>query len=64
MKHFGVLTAAIIILTMAASLIVTAGLVWLVCWAFNLLWSWKIAIGVWALIFLLSAIFKSTVHKE
>ena len=36
-----------------------AGLVWLVCWAFGLSWSWKLAIGIWAVMMLVAAAVKS-----
>lgn len=39
----------------------TAGLLWLICWAFNLVFSWKIVFGVLAVIAILQAIFKSNV---
>lgn len=29
-----------------------SGLVWLVCWAFGIAFSWKYVVGVWALMFL------------
>ncbi len=49
-----------IALLLAFSFICTAGLFWLVCFAFNLTFSWKYAIGVWAIIFLVSSAVKST----
>lgn len=52
--------AALIFVSIAASLLVTGGLVWLVCWAFGWAWSWKITIGVWAILFLIGTAVKSS----
>ena len=41
----GIIIAWIII--MALSWLVTCGLVWLVCKCFSLVFSWKIATGIW-----------------
>lgn len=54
----------IIAICLAISFFSTAGLVWVVCWAFGLLWSWKIALGVWAALCLISCAVKTTVSKE
>ena len=56
----------IVILTvcLAASVAVVGGFVWLVCWAFGFTWSWKLSIGVWALISLAAAIFRSSGSKD
>lgn len=59
-----VVAILLIILALALSFFGTAGLVWLVCWAFGLAWSWKIAIGVWAVICLVSSAVKSTIHTN
>lgn len=63
------MTAALIIIILylailCLSFLATAGLAWLVCWAFSLVFSWKIAIGVWAILALLSGVFNVTIHKE
>ena len=50
----------VFIALMALSFLFTSGLVWLVCWAFSLTFTWKLAVGVYAVIALLSGIFKST----
>ena len=47
---------AIIILAVGISIGITGGLVWLVCWGFALEFSWKVAIGIWAFLFLLNII--------
>lgn len=54
----------IIAIYLAISFFSTAGIVWVVCWAFGLLWSWKIALGVWAALCLISGAVKTTVSKE
>lgn len=54
----------IIAICLAISFLGTAGLVWVVCWAFGLSWSWKIALGVWAALCLISGTVKTTVSKK
>ncbi len=45
---------AIVALAIGISLGIVGYFVWLVCWGFGLEFSWKIAIGVWALLVLLN----------
>lgn len=61
MKTVGKIAIYVLIVAMilAISYLATAGLVWLVCWAFKWPWSWKISLGVWALIYLVSSVFKT-----
>lgn len=42
----------------------TSGIVWLVCFAFGLAFSWKIALGIWAIVALLHSIFTVNVHTK
>lgn len=35
-----------------------------ICWAFGMTFSWKMAIGVWLIMALLQAVFKSNVNVE
>lgn len=58
------ITILIIAICLAISFFCTAGLVWVVCWAFGLTWSWKIALGVWAALCLISGAVKTTVSKK
>lgn len=49
------LVGVVLLLTIAfiGSFLVTAGLLWLVCWAFSLTFSWKISFGVWITLMIL-----------
>ena len=40
------------------SFLFTGGLVYIVCWAFSLTFSWKIVFGIWALLALARTVFK------
>lgn len=47
---------------MGLSFLVTAGLVWVGCWALGLLgvtvaWSWTLALGIWLLVMVIKALF-------
>lgn len=66
MKIIGkiVLYVVIVAALLAISFFGTAGLVWLVCWAFKWTWSWKISMGVWAALILVSGAVKSTGGKK
>lgn len=66
MKIIGkiVLYVVIVAALLAISFFGTAGLVWLVCWAFKWTWSWKISVGVWAALILVSGAVKSTGGKK
>ena len=50
-KNGGRLAAALIVLTlvMAISFLVIAGLTWLICWGFSRSWSWRLSVGVFAM---------------
>lgn len=48
-----------LIFILAISFGLTAGLVALVCFAFGLAFSWKIALGIWVIIIILRSIFSS-----
>lgn len=58
------ITILIIAICLAISFFGTAGLVWVVCWVFGLSWSWKIALGVWAALCLISGAVKTTVSRK
>ena len=62
----GCLIALLIFVTaIVVDFLVTSGLVWLVCFAFGLIFSWRIVIGIWAVVVLLQAIFgKNVVLKS
>lgn len=46
------------------SLLVTCGIIWLICWCFNITFVLKIAIGIWLILLLLGGTFKTVVKKE
>lgn len=47
------------------SFLITSGLVWIICLAFSLAFTWKLAIGVYAALLLLSSVFKvSYINSE
>ena len=58
------ITILIIAICLAISFFGTSGLVWVVCWAFGLSWSWEIALGVWAALCLISGAVNTTVSKR
>ena len=58
------LAVAAVLLCAALSVGITGLLVWVVCWAFGLEWSWKLAIGVWAVLSLIAGAVKATGGKS
>jgi len=62
------MTALIVILIYLAclgvSFLATSGLIRIVCWAFSLAFSWKIAVGVWIILCIIGGLFKVNVHVE
>ena len=59
------------VLFLTISFLITAGLVWLLCWllpaigitaigTFTIAFSWKLALAIWLIIALLRSIFSST----
>lgn len=54
------------------SFLITAGLVWVGCWALGLLgitvaWSWTISLAIWLLVMIIKSLlggFKVTVNKD
>lgn len=53
----GIAYIVITIIVIIISFFLTAGLVRLACWAFDFYFTWKLAAGVWAVIWLLKSIF-------
>lgn len=49
---------------MALDFAISMGLIWLLCWAFNLVWNWKAVIGVWLLLLLISGKRHTTITKD
>lgn len=60
----------LVLLALVVSFLITAGLVWLLCWllpaigivaigAFTIVFSWKLALVIWLIIALLRSIFSS-----
>ena len=61
----------LVLLFLTISFLITAGLVWLLCWllpaigitaigTFTIAFSWKLALAIWLIIALLRSIFSST----
>lgn len=50
-------------LCVGISFLLTSGIFWLICWAFALTFSWKIAFGVWLIILIVSNIFRKASGK-
>lgn len=60
-----VIASAIVVpALLAISFFGTAGLTRVVCWAFKWPWSWKISLGAWAALILVSGAVKSTRGKK
>ena len=53
------ITISIIIVAAGLGFLTTAIFVKLICWAFGFIFSWKLVIGIWAILTLISAVFKS-----
>ena len=49
----------ILLVSMALSFCVVAGIAWLICWAFSIHYSLKVIFGVWIIWILLSNLLKS-----
>ena len=58
------IVVAVYVALILLSILVTVGLVKIVCWAFGLTFMWRYAIGVWALICLLGNAFKNSGSKS
>lgn len=54
----------IILFALILSFFITAGALYIICWAFSLVFSWKMAIGIWILLNLLSGVFKTTITTK
>lgn len=53
----GLFLLLIIIAVIVLSFLITAGFMFIICWAFSITFSWKIVIGVWAILTLVSSFF-------
>ena len=60
-----VFAVLLFLLFLAVSFFSTAGILWLINWAFGLnFWSWKVCFGIWLAISLLEGIFTTSVKVE
>ena len=51
-----ILIIIMIVSAVALSYLLTSGVVWIVCWAFSLQFSWKVSFAIWVIVgFLLMA---------
>ena len=57
-KYDFLIIAAIVAAVLTMSIGITAALVQIICWAFGLTFKWRYALGIWAVLVLLSGIFK------
>ena len=55
----GLIAILIIVVVFTLSFLVIAGMYWIVCWAFGMVFSWQIAVGVWVVYTVLSSMFQS-----
>lgn len=58
------LAVLLFLITCAISFLITAGIIWVICWAFGFLFTWKLVIGIWAVLLLLKNVFSVTVKKN
>lgn len=43
------LTTVITVILLGLDFLLTAGILRVICWAFNWVWSWKFSIGIWCI---------------
>ena len=53
----------VIIAALSVSYLTTSGLVWVICFAFDQVFTWRLSLGVWAITLLISGAVKS-VHSS
>lgn len=54
----------LVLVMYAVSFFVTTGIIWCICWAFSLTFTWKIAFGIWLVLILAQSVFHVTVKKS
>ena len=54
-----ILVLIIVGVAMGISFAISAGLTWLVCWSFDLTFTWKYALGVWVIFGVVQHLFRS-----
>lgn len=63
MKAFALIVAVILFIGInLISFLITAGIVYLICFCFSLAFSWKIALGIWVILLLINLFTGS--HKK
>lgn len=63
-KHLLLLSMGIIVAAFALEFLIITICVKLICWGFGLVFSWKLVIGIWAVLALVSSFFKSNGGKK
>lgn len=59
-----ILAILLTLLSLMVNFFITAGLTWVICWAFELTFSWKLAVGIFAILALIKGTFHITVKKN
>ena len=53
----------IVMAVLAVDFLLCSGLVWLICFAFGWVFTWKVAIGAWAVVAIAQSIFAPRIKK-
>lgn len=53
------LVALLIIISLIVSAGFITGLTWIICWAFSITFTWKYAVGAWAILFAINLLFNN-----
>lgn len=63
-KSYIITFIIVLVLIFGLDFIITAGILFLICWCFQITFTWKLAFGIWLIILLLAGLFKSRVKIE
>lgn len=63
-KSYIITFIIVLVLIFGLDFIITAGILFLICWCFQIAFTWKLAFGIWLIILLLAGLFKSRVKIE
>ena len=58
-KSYIITFIIVLVLIFGLDFILTAGILFLICWCFQIAFTWKLAFGIWLITLLLAGIFKA-----
>ena len=58
----GIIGTALVVGAFALSFVLTSAIIYGICWAFKLVFTWRFAFGIWLILLILRSVFRGEKH--